>query len=141
MLGSRLSNFLRFFLLFVIDRISGSINRSLTLGEATGPLFFDLLLDPNEANLLDVDPPASNYTDIYAELRVRGEYWSSLVKSAEIPDGTYKKSYWKKAGGVVPWITDDNFTASVIPKKYNVSDAPNIVFVLVDDWVKIILSS
>lgn len=44
---------------------------------------------------------------------------------------------WKKNGGISSWLVDNSSTSTVVPDKYNFSGAPNIVFVLVDDWVRI----
>ena len=124
-------------LLIVVNRISGSNDRSpASLTESTtDPILFDLLLDPNEANPLSTVSTAPHYTDIYTQLVDRANYWGSLVKAAESPDGSMKKVTWKKAGGVVPWLSDEHFIAAIIDQKYNSLDAPNTVFVLVDDWV------
>lgn len=45
--------------------------------------------------------------------------------------------YWKACGGICPWLTDtDEDIAAVADTTqiYSYADAPNIVFVLVDDW-------
>lgn len=101
----------------------------------SGPLFFDLVNDPNEYSPVNLDTINSDYSDAYSTLLSRAEYWSDIVKTPEEPDATVKKKTWKAAGGIVPWLTDVNYTTTVIEQKYSYTDAPNIIFVLVDDWV------
>lgn len=95
-------------------------------------IFFDLNIDPNESNV--ALSSGTEYTDIYSTLVERSTYWSDYVVDYVEVDQTYKKATWKKNAGVASWL-DDTFIPPVIPAKYNYSDAPNIVFVLVDDWV------
>ena len=95
--------------------------------------FYDLNVDPIEAE--NLDPTQSEHVGIYNTLVNRSSYWSNYVVTFDQEDGTTKKSTWKKNRGVTSWATNVNFTAPDIPKTYNYSGAPNIVFVLVDDWV------
>jgi hypothetical protein len=96
-------------------------------------IFFDLNVDPNESNSALTTGTA--YADSYATLVERSTYWADYVVNYEEVEQTYKKAIWKKNEGVSAWL-EDSFTPPEIPLKYNYSDAPNIVFVLVDDWVR-----
>jgi hypothetical protein len=101
-------------------------------------LFYDLNTDPNEADTtqsLNV-----NNSDVFRNLVERSKYWSEHVVVNEDIDITYKKHMWKKNGGISSWLVDNSSTSTVVPDKYNFSGAPNIVFVLVDDWVRINLN-
>lgn len=94
---------------------------------------FDLNIHPHEEDIYE--SLSSEYSDVYDTLVERSSYWSNYVISTVDVDGTNKKSTWKKNGGVTSWITNEDFTPVEIIQKYNYTDAPNIVFVLVDDWV------
>ena len=96
-------------------------------------VFFDLNVDPNESN--SALTTGIEYSDSYANLVERSSYWEDYVVDYVEVEQTYKKAIWKKNGGVSAWL-EDTFTPPEIPVKYNYSDAPNIVFVLVDDWVR-----
>ena len=104
-------------------------------------ILFDLNVDPNEQFRIQTDPIGSDYSDIYSNLLTRSEYWSSFVKTGESADTIHKKSTWKAAAGISSWLEETTFTPPTIPVKYNSSDQPNIVFVLVDDWVSGVCSS
>lgn len=100
-------------------------------------LFYDLNVDPNETDTkqsLNV-----NNSDTYRNLVERSKYWSDRVVVNEEIDVTFKKQLWKKNGGISSWLVDNSSTLTVVPLKYNFSEAPNIVFVLVDDWVRMSL--
>lgn len=97
-------------------------------------LFYDLNIDPNESDISLSS--GSEYTDIYDNLVERSTYWADFVINNDDVDGTTKKRTWKANGGVSSWLVDDDFVPATIPAKYSYSDAPNIVFVLVDDWVR-----
>ena len=97
------------------------------------PMLFNLNTDPNEKYFLDVSDSA--YADIYSKLVERSEFWKQKVKPAEEGDTSDKKVVWKEKKGVVSWAADpDYFSSAIISQKYMKVDAPNIVFVLVDDW-------
>ena len=99
-------------------------------------ILYDLNIDPYESK--GQDPATSKYADIYDELLNRTTYWADQVLSFDAPEVTDKKSTWKKNKGVTSWLENhENYTSPIIPVKYSYSDAPNIVFVLVDDWVSI----
>lgn len=115
----------------VLIALTANHHKSLVSGD---DLFYDLTIDPNES---DVSlSSGSEYTDIYDNLVERSAYWADFVVSNDDVDGTTKKRTWKSNGGVSSWIVDDDFVPATIPAKYSYSDAPNIVFVLVDDWVR-----
>ena len=96
-------------------------------------ILYDLNVDPNEK--VNQDPESSEYARIYDTLSKRSSYWGNHVLTIDDADSTNKKSTWKSNGGVSSWILSDKYSAPTIPRKYNHSGAPNIVFVLVDDWV------
>ena len=100
-------------------------------------LFYDLNVDPNETDTtqsLNVDNSKT-----YRNLVERSRYWSDRVVVNGDIDVTFKKQLWKKNGGISSWLVDNSSTLTAVPLKYNFSEAPNIVFVLVDDWVRMIL--
>ena len=96
-------------------------------------LFYDLNIDPNEADTMQ--SLNVNNSDAYKNLVERSKHWSNHVVVNEDIDETFKKQLWKKNGGISSWLVDNSSTSTVVPDKYNFSGAPNIVFVLVDDWV------
>ena len=95
---------------------------------------FDLKADPFETNIYS---NSSSNGILYDNLVVRSAYWSDYVLpvAEDLQVTINKKAVWKKMGGVAAWTLSD-YSAPDIPLKYNNSDAPNIVFVLVDDWVR-----
>ena len=100
-------------------------------------LFYDLNVDPNETDTtqsLNVDN-----SETYRNLVERSRYWSDRVVVNGDIDVTFKKQLWKKNGGISSWLVDNSSTLTAVPLKYNFSEAPNIVFVLVDDWVRMSL--
>jgi arylsulfatase B/arylsulfatase I/J len=90
---------------------------------------WDLSTDPTEGNNLLL----SNL-DIADDLKSKALEWISEIGAAETTDDTYKKKSWKAAGGVVPWLDDDSKRDIPILYGDSAKVAPNIVFVLVDDW-------
>ena len=100
---------------------------------ASSSLFFDLNTDPLEATNIAITTSA--YSARYQNLLTRTNYWKNFVLNGVVPDVTNKKSAWKKANGVAPWVVNNTFTAINVVQKYSYKNAPNIVFVLVDDWV------
>lgn len=106
------------------------------------PILFDLNVDPNERSKISVANPDtgvetdSDYTDSYAQLVERSAHWQQYVIAGQVPDGSVKKKTWKKNYGISTWNVNENFTVAEIPQKYEYKDAPNIVFILVDDWVR-----
>ena len=95
---------------------------------------FDLKADPFETNIYS---NSSSNGILYDNLVVRSGYWADYVLpvAEDLQVTINKKAVWKKMGGVAAWTLSD-YSAPDIPLKYNNSDAPNIVFVLVDDWVR-----
>ena len=61
------------------------------------------------------------------------EEWKGKVATPEEPDTADKVNTWNASKTVVNWLTTD-FVAPEVITKYTYDDAPNIVFVLVDDW-------
>ena len=107
---------------------------ALIIKYSTGQTYLsDLNVNPDEENIFE--SLSSEYTGIYDSLVERSSYWSDYVIQPSKVNVADKKSTWKKNGGVTSWLTSDNFTQLEIQQLYNYSDAPNIVFVLVDDWV------
>jgi arylsulfatase B/arylsulfatase I/J len=96
-----------------------------------GAYFFDLSKDPLETENL-FDTTDSKYIISRDKLISKLSHWSLKVVPPDTPDENKKKSTWKKAGGIVPWI-EDNSTRE-IPSLYSSTGAPNIIFILVDDW-------
>ena len=99
-------------------------------------LLFDLNKDPTESGDLSTSGKSS-YAAILKKLKSRSSHWAKAVVNGVAPDSTGKSAAWKKAGGISSWTIDDTFISPVIPKKFSAKNAPNIVFVLVDDWVSI----
>lgn len=107
----------------------------IATGARFGNFLYDLATDPTEMiNLLDLDD-ASQYTDSITYFRKRQKYWASLIKDPEIPvDNGNKYSLFRGNGGYCAY-NDADFEPLVIDTStYKFTDAPNIVFVLVDDW-------
>lgn len=91
---------------------------------------YDLNWDPTESqNLYKYE----NYTGQIQLLQDRISYWSDLVYNPSIPDTSSRENIWTDKGGVVPWVSTD-FQPMPVEKIYNYLDAPNIVFVMIDDW-------
>ena len=98
----------------------------------TRKYMYDLNIDPYERlDVLKSDNEASSLQlNVFQE---RIEYWKDRVGSVEAPTSELKKQTWKRAGGIVPWVEEAPIRA--IPDIiYSNSGAPNIVFILVDDW-------
>jgi arylsulfatase A-like enzyme len=92
--------------------------------------FYHISEDPYESTNIYSD---DSYADVLSYVQERTDYWADYVLAPQIPGDEDKKPYWKAAGGVVPWETSD-YVPPRIPQLYEHKDAPNIVFVLVDDW-------
>lgn len=93
---------------------------------------YNLKADPTESvSVLD----DSSYANIVATIKERAEYWQDLVLDPEEATSVGKKNSWKKCGGVCPWVSgNESFTPIDDSQIYNYKDAPNLIFVLVDDW-------
>jgi arylsulfatase B/arylsulfatase I/J len=101
------------------------------LQELIGDSFlFDLTEDPRETTSLYTD---DDYTVIKRELKNRIKDWYGYMVAADVPDMSKVHTIWKKEGGVVPWL-DEEQDARTITQKYSYDKAPNIVIFLVDDW-------
>lgn len=109
-----------------------NINKGHTRTALTD-ILFDLNVDPNESTLLD---PQDN-NEMYQKLIDRSSYWASKVIEPEVADSSDEKvTTWVDNDGLSPWLENDKaFTPPLIKQKYTTDDAPNIVFVFVDDWV------
>ena len=104
----------------------------MTVGVQGSSFLFNLNDDPNEKTMLD--PSDLPNVEMYNKLVERSAYWASIVTPAEAGDTSDKKVVWKEKQGVVSWATNVDFAVPEIPQKYAHSNAPHIVFVLVDDW-------
>ena len=86
--------------------------------------------DPTEStNLYDKPAYGAGQTYFYEKMTD----YSKLVVAPQIPDSTDMYAKWKSSGGLVPWV-ETNLKSGPVGKKYTYSDAPHIVFLLVDDW-------
>jgi arylsulfatase A-like enzyme len=86
--------------------------------------------DPYEnKDVIDNDKFA---TDL-AYMEERREYWSTLTISPSQPDVTNQSFAWETCGRVCPWTISD-YTKLSVDQIYSYSEAPHIVYVLVDDW-------
>jgi arylsulfatase I/J len=96
-----------------------------------GSYFFDLTKDPLESNNLfytDNEKYSVNKFKMINKL----SHWAAKVVAPDAPDEGKKKSKWKRAGGITPWL--DDTTTREISQIYTPNNPPNIVFILVDDW-------
>lgn len=108
---------------------SSEVQIDITGGPTTNSIY-DLSIDPYEKTNLYSDADYASYLSTFESLR---EYWTNLTVPQNTPDQSSKGPAWKSCGYVCPWITDTS-TPRVIEQLYDYSEAPNIVFVLVDDW-------
>jgi arylsulfatase A-like enzyme len=91
---------------------------------------YDISNDPTEeSNLYDDD----SYEDIKSTFKERLDYWSGIVEDPDVPDWSDADSTYEELGGIGAWLTSD-YEPMVVPHLYDYEYAPNIVFVLVDDW-------
>jgi len=100
---------------------------------AIKPYLFDLDVDPNELNNLYSLP---QYQSIISSLSDRVKYWETQLLSPQSPPSTdLAPKAWKTCGGICPWLQDDPTFKPVNDSQiYHYNNAPNIVFVFVDDW-------
>lgn len=89
---------------------------------------------------LDDDPyedtnlaESSTYSSILTYFTSKHEYWLDYLATNDAPDSSLCESTWDSLGGIGPWLESD-FNPRNITQKYTYEDAPNIVFVLIDDW-------
>lgn len=97
-----------------------------------GDYLWDLVHDPTETNnLIDNDDYSKDLTFLYDLLAD----WSNNVTDGDNSGTSATEDYvdsWEDCGGICPWIgTDDS---PEIEQIYFPDSAPNIVFLLVDDW-------
>jgi hypothetical protein len=94
---------------------------------------FDLSTDPYEENdmLMSRDDGDGEVQSIVDSFLERIDYWTEFYQPAR--EFSVDKSGWKSAGGVMPWNTTD-FEPLNVEVKYSATNAPHIVYVLVDDW-------
>ncbi len=83
------------------------------------------------------------YTDLYTNAAYKSTVNNLMEEAAkyfdyiadpDVPEDTSKSESWDDAGGIVPWVDEETKLRDDITVKYSYSDAPNIVFALVDDW-------
>jgi len=91
---------------------------------------YNLANDENE--YIDLYTNASYESTVNSLMEEAAKYFDYIV-DPDVPEDI-TKSTWKKAGGVVPWVDEETKLRNDITVKYSYSDAPNIVFALVDDW-------
>jgi arylsulfatase A-like enzyme len=107
---------------------------TIKFGEAdTLNSIFDLSIDPYEDNNVY---GSEDYADVLLKLEDRRKYWQALTMPANSPDTSNQKPQWNKCGRICTWINenDEDVQAKSIEPKYSYSEAPHIVYVLVDDW-------
>ena len=107
---------------------------------------FDLAEDPYEANNLLDDPTgaaATKYADITSQMSARHEYFSQFITDPDPPIFNAAITAFRSCGGVCSYVENTveetetvakNVMLSSNPMHTNNPQAPNIVFVLVDDW-------
>lgn len=91
---------------------------------------YNVASDPSEK--VDLGEVAS-YSRELAYFVNKTIFWSQFVHKGETANHDNSTETWTARGGIGPWISID-FTPEVVEQKYNFKDAPNIVFVLIDDW-------
>jgi hypothetical protein len=91
---------------------------------------FDVSADIGEANDLSGNLSYSANANNFVQ---RTAYWSNLTVAGLLPGGS-GASTWAARGGLGPWLTESYTPISVNTSTYSYSAAPNIVFVLIDDW-------
>jgi arylsulfatase B/arylsulfatase I/J len=108
------------------------INHDTDTYTSAADALIDLSVDFNETvNVLDED----NYSDSLSLLRDRADYWSGQLSVITEVDTSSNKNAFKKCGGICPWLDDGNeVEMKTVDQMYSTSNAPNIVFVLIDDW-------
>lgn len=75
------------------------------------------------------------YADVVTYLKQRRDYWINNTQALNQPDDTDRAMIWSSAGGyIVPWLGSSTIEATEVEQKYSPSNAPNIIFVLADDW-------
>ena len=94
---------------------------------------FNLTADPTEST--DISK-ASAYTQSIKHIAELSELWLDRLVQADT-SGTETSSttineYYDDCGGICPYI--NNTYSDTVEQIYSYSDAPHIVFVLVDDW-------
>ena len=97
---------------------------------SSGNYLFNLDEDPNEDNNLYDD---SKYATIKKSMQERLDYWLDNLIDPQVPNSYGASEVYESEGGYAPWIETDTKSLS-IKTKYTSKDAPNIVFVLADDW-------
>ena len=101
----------------------------------------NLATDPYEAdNLLD-DPTGTSsikYADVEAAMAERHEYFAQIITDPDPPAFAAALTAFRKCGGVCSYVessgTSSYAMADAQRSQYTNPNAPNIVFVLVDDW-------
>lgn len=91
---------------------------------------YDVIDDPYEKTDLMTN---SAYQSTLNSLEKEAALYFDAVGDPDVP-APIDKSVWKEAGGVVPWVDEETKLRNDITTKYSYDSAPNIVFVLVDDW-------
>jgi arylsulfatase A-like enzyme len=108
-----------------------SLSLLIVTASADGTHFlYDIVSDPTEASSVY---SARRYKSQVATMEERLDYWETKVIPAQVAAKTNKVEAWYAAGGVQPWLETD-FEPVAVEQIYSNSEAPHIIFVLVDDW-------
>lgn len=91
---------------------------------------YNLSSDPTESINLSNE---ANYQAQISDFVFQTEQWLPLVHKGESPAGGNSSAVWTARGGLGPWIPS-SFVPTVVQQKYSLKNAPNLVFVLIDDW-------
>jgi Sulfatase len=117
-----------------VGAIYAAIFASRLFQFAWGKTFmFDLMVDPTEEESTHGD---TQYDDVktYMESRIPS-YWMGQLMAPDVSDSPGESAvhnYWNDCHYVCPWVEN---TASIeVPLTFRHKKAPNVVFILVDDW-------
>lgn len=111
--------------------LTGPPMGNFSLNTSTMFAIYDIRVDPYESNnLYNVSEYMDQYFDLFEERRL---YWTNKTINDTSPDSTMKNKGFGICGYVCPWLSSD-FVPRTIEQRYSYKDAPNIVFVLIDDW-------
>lgn len=99
----------------------------------TGSFFlYDLVADPFEDTDLSSD---ETYLEEYLDdIQARQTYWSGLTVTRSKPSTSNQTSTWDECGRVCAWLPDQNTHVEIEQRYDYTATAPNIVYVLIDDW-------
>jgi hypothetical protein len=117
------------FFVVIVAILSSQVSAHVTCSQCS---LYNLTEDPNEEyNLLITQDDDGRYEIAVDEFEDRIKYWTQFFATPTVTE--VNKDDWKREKGVRPWNTSD-FVPLTVETKYHYSEAPNIIFVLVDDW-------